>query len=620
MKRTLSNEPSPNASQGEAINHTPNQANQANPPADNGAGTIAPTVYTPPGHDTTTEYPLMAFDENAELPDWDTFERMLPRTPPVAVNRNTENMSHSEVNEDEQSEEDQFDDFPSLSDSETNSDENKSISPDRPTDTAKIVHFKCADLSKQLEVCKQNRSITKLEIPGIATGGLAGEIETENPEQALKILSEFFKGPQNIQSVCIGLLEHTGLKCDAQFLKILLDAPTVRELTIFADLEVYSSEDKKSIRDLIRENKTLKKLFLNKINATSNIQTLLEALADNRSLELLSIGGVLPTGFGEILAAVLKSNKTLKHLMLSTDFDWESGFEELSLAVQGLLHNTSLESLDLAAPYPFHPRRTNPQIFKTLSQNYGLKSLTLWHLMYTDIGAHAAVAELIEKHPTLSSIDVGDVPINPKDWVSFLAALKPNPRLQHIGASWPFRPPGPLVNNWNEFPSVIKFLQTAVNFPNLTSVNLGSVLVDVKLIDFLEKQSQLEKIYLGESGVEDHQLQDRILNLVRNSSRIKEFQLGGDTGISRAEKKFRAALNEALALNRELTSEPKITAASEAMYKLIEDEAKRGGAQPLPSLPLDVTKLLATAIARYVRPDRAKAIFDELILHAPARR
>jgi len=620
MKRTLSNEPSPNASQGEAINQTPNQANQANPPADNGAGTIAPTVYTPPGHDPTTEHPLMAFDENAELPDWDTFERMLPRTPPVAVNRNTENMSHSEVSEDEQSEDDRFDDFPSLSDSETNSDENKSIFPDRPTDTAKIVYFKCADLSKQLEVCKQDHSITKLEIPGIGIGVLAGEIETENPKQALKILSEFFKVPQNIQSVCIGLLEHTGLKCDAQFLKILLDAPTVRELTIFADLEVYSSEDKKSIRDLIRENKTLKKLFLNNINATSAIQTVLEALADNRSLELLAIGGVLPTGFGAILAAVLKSNKTLKHLMLRTDFDWQSGFEELSLAVQGLLHNTTLESLDLAAPYPFHPRRTNPQIFKTLSQNYGLKSLTLPKpvLMYVD--AHDSLAELIGKHPTLRSVDVGSLPMETKDRVSFLSALKPNPRLQHIGGSWVIPRPGPWSNNWNEFASVIKFLQTAVNFPNLTSVNLGSVLVDVKLIDFLEKDSQLEKIYLGESGVEDHQLQDRILNLVRNSSRIKEFQLGGDTGISRAEKKFRAALNEALALNRALTSEPKITAASEAMYKLIEGEAKRGGAQPLPSLPLDVTNLLATAIARYVRPDRAKAIFDELILHAPARR
>jgi hypothetical protein len=253
VKRTLSNEPPPNASHGEAINHTPNQAN---PPADNGAGTIAPTVYTPPGHDTTTEHPLMAFDENVELPDWDTFERMLPRTPPVAVNRNTENMSNSEVSENEQSEDDRFDDFPSLSDPETNSGENKSIFPDRPTDTAKIVYFKSADLSKQLEVCKQNRSITTLEIPGFGIGGLIGEIETENPEQALKILSEFFKGPQHIQSVCIGTLSRIGLKCDAQFLKILLDAPTVRELTIIENLEVYSIEDKKSIRDLIRENKT----------------------------------------------------------------------------------------------------------------------------------------------------------------------------------------------------------------------------------------------------------------------------------------------------------------------------------------------------------------------------
>lgn len=166
---------------------------------------------------------------------------------------------------------------------------------------------------------------------------------------------------------------------------------------------------------------------------------------------------------------------------------------------------------------------------------------------------------------------------------------------------------------------MIKFLQTAVNFPNLTSVNLSFVLVDALLLDFLEKDSQLEKIYLGESGLEDHQLQDRLLNLVRNSSRIKEFQLRYDPNLSGAEQKFRAALNEALALNRELTSEPKIAAASGAMYKLIEDEAKRGGAQPLPSLPLEVTNLLATAIARYVRPDKAKAIFDELILHAPAR-
>lgn len=435
MKRTLSNETSPNASQGEAINHLPNQANQANPPADNGAGTIAPTVYTPPGHDTTTEHPLMAFDENAELPDWDTFERMLPHTPPVAVNRNTENMSNSEVNEDEQSEDDRLDDFPSLSDSKINSDENKSISPDRPTYTAEIVCFKCADLSKQLEICKQYHSIIQLEIPGIGIRGWVGETKTENPEQALKILSEFFKGPQNIQSVCIGSLEYTGLKCDAQFLKILLDAPNVRELTIFADLEVYSSEDKKSIRDLIRENKTLKKLALNNINSTSNIQTVLEALADNRSLEFLSIEHTSITGIGATLAAMLKANKALKHLKLGNDFCWKSGFEEISIAVKGLLHNTTLESLDLDSTHHAICRIT-PQLFKTLSQNYGLKSLTLPKPVLMHFDAHDSLAELIGKHPTLSSVDVGSLPMETKNRNSFLSALKPNPRLQHIGGAW----------------------------------------------------------------------------------------------------------------------------------------------------------------------------------------
>jgi hypothetical protein len=105
-------------------------------------------------------------------------------------------------------------------------------------------------------------------------------------------------------------------------------------------------------------------MVFNGTNSTSAIQTVLEALTDNRSLEFLSIEHTSLTGIGATLAAMLKANKALKHLKLGIDFDWESGFEEISVAVQALLHNTTLESLDLAASHPFHPRRTNPQLLR----------------------------------------------------------------------------------------------------------------------------------------------------------------------------------------------------------------------------------------------------------------
>jgi len=53
------------------------------------------------------------------------------------------------------------------------------------------------------------------------------------------------------------------------------------------------------------------------------------------------------TGIGATLAAMLKANKALKHLKIGNDFCWKSGFEEVSIAVQGLLHGEFKDEVQL---------------------------------------------------------------------------------------------------------------------------------------------------------------------------------------------------------------------------------------------------------------------------------
>lgn len=141
-----------------------------------------------------------------------------------------------------------------------------------------------------------------------------------------------------------------------------------------------------------------------------------------------------------------------------------------------------------------------------------------------------------------------------------------------------------------------------------------------QLLDFLETHSRIEKIRLFNGGTSDRDLQQWLLELATNSNQIKEFELYDERMIvKREDRNFVKALSKALALNRELASEAKIASASSAMFGLLADKANSGGAQPLPGVPPDITHELAKVIARHMPAAKAKAIFDELILHAPVR-
>jgi hypothetical protein len=622
MKRTHSSEPSSNPSHSNLMNGAPTQSGQEHQPQGNGAAPAAPTLYTPPGQDTTTEDPLTAFYENAELTDWDAYAQMLPHTPPIAANRNTENMQDSEVSEDERSENDASVDGLSASDSDNNSDERTQTHFFIETKTAKITSFKSADLSKQLEICKHNASLTELEIPGSDESDSTDEEFTENPQQTLKTLSEFFKGPQNIQRIIVNSLTDTGLKLDTQFLKVLFDAPNVRHLSSYAELDIFSTEDCQSVRDLIRNNTTLKSLTLSPAGSTHATQAIIEALSENSSIESLCIIGGLAEGLGEMLATMLKSNLALKHLQIDLVGERDAQgntMKEVHIAAQGLLHNRTLESFDLEDPMRANPWRMQTQLMETLLQNHGLKSLSFPTGLSFTQGSTELLSKLIETHPTLSSIELGGMSKKPKHQVALLSALKPNPRIQHLGASWRSFAADELINNHDQASFSINFLQTLKNFPGLTSVSLECFPVTHQLLDFLEKHPKIEHIRMLASQVTDRHLQQRLLDMVRYSSQIKKFELYDGRDLTRAERKFIETLNKALALNQEVSSDAKIAAASSAMFGLLADKANRGGAEPLPWVPPEITNELAKAIARHVRPDKAKAIFDELILHAPVR-
>ncbi len=75
-------------------------------------------------------------------------------------------------------------------------------------------------------------------------------------------------------------------------------------------------------------------------------------------------------------------------------------------------------------------------------------------------------------------------------------------------------------------------------------------------------------------------------------------------------------MEEALAINRQI--QLNIGAASRAMHGLLNSTRPNDDQQPF--VPHDVTNELASAIARYVPSEKAKAIFDELIIHDPTYR
>jgi hypothetical protein len=101
---------------------------------------------------------------------------------------------------------------------------------------------------------------------------------------------------------------------------------------------------------------------------------------------------------------------------------------------------------------------------------------------------------------------------------------------------------------------------------------------------------------------------------VRGHPHIKTLNIFNTLYPSQQAIQFRKELGQALAINREVGSDTRMAEASVAMKTLLDKKSMTD--EELPFMPLDVTDGLTKAIARHLPSAKAKAIFDELILHA----
>ena len=198
--------------------------------------------------------------------------------------------------------------------------------------------------------------------------------------------------------------------------------------------------------------------------------------------------------------------------------------------------------------------------------------------------------------------------------MSIAHALKSNPRITKIAAN--------LLAFYNfdirgsEHPiHITEFLNTIGDCPSLTALSLESVPDLDCLIQFLETHPQISEIALPDDEIYSEGTQEKLLALVRGYPHIKTLTIKNPLLETEQAIQFRKELWQALAINREVGSDIRIAEASAAMKALL--DKKSTADEELPFVPLDVTNELTRAIARHVPAEKANAIFDELILHAP---
>jgi hypothetical protein len=170
-------------------------------------------------------------------------------------------------------------------------------------------------------------------------------------------------------------------------------------------------------------------------------------------------------------------------------------------------------------------------------------------------------------------------------------------------------------SGWPDFS--LDFFKKLGEFSGLTSVNLKYIPIDDHLIEFIKTHPEIQNFKITTNRLENQTLQKKLLDLVESSNQFIQIDLSDFEGITNEDEEFFEKLDRALAIAHEVSSEPKIAEASEAMKALL--DKKSTADEELPFVPLDVTMELTRAIARHVPPAKAKAIFDELILHAEKR-
>lgn len=609
MKRTLSGDLSPNPSPTSSNNGATNNRNQNQQQQTDANRQRAPAMQAPAANDPARENPLFAGnDENR--PDWEEFAYQLSHTPPVTALQNDETDQVSALSEDASFGEELADDSSCSSAPDSPLAIQICRNADDVIDKVEITHLEIREISRLIEVCKSDTVIKHLKISHKPSRKI------NNPEEVLRKLTEFFTNTINIQKFEFCFYSDQ-LKIDAPFLNAVLGNRGLRDLAIYVSRQVViNKEELKSIKETITKNSTLKSLTIIRDKSQSTVRALIEGISENSALESFEILAEFYPGFGQSIATLLKQNHTLKKLKIQNLGDPEEPkLTELAIALEGIAQNNTLEVLEISEVMYLNPWEISEKMLKPVSQNHGLKTLILPDAKPLSGAALKLLGDLMQNHPTLNSFHLGHLPRKKKHQPAFLDALRPNPRIQHLFVSWGLFTKTDTNDN-SDFDSFSReFFKKLGEFSGLTSVKFKFMPIDDHLINFIKTHPKIH-FFLTSTGDQVNQTRQKdLLDLVRSSSHIKKVKFVDSENIGSEESIFRNDLARALATAQEVTSDKKIAEASVAMKALLDKKSMTD--EELPFVPLDVTDELTKAIARHLPSAKAKAIFDELILHAP---
>jgi hypothetical protein len=608
MKRTHSGDLSLNSSPTSSNTGATNNRNQNQQQQADANRQRAPAMQAPAANDPPPANPLFGLDVDTPLPDWEEFAQMLPHTPPVENRRDASDDEALSASDDDRSTKEW-----SFDETSSNYEEGigMKISAGVTAEGHDTIIFRGSsvrELGEFLDICKRHPQITIFKI--------APAMISTFTLKAQEKLIEFFSNHHSIRELHFEFCAQSESSIHPKLLSALLRNHGLKTLiTRGLDLIVPMPEDRKEIIEGIKRNSSLENLTLMSVSNNELIAEIIEAMADRRILKQLDLTVQRLDGIVNSIERLLTLNSSLKALKFTIHYGRH--LEEVESIFKTIAHNHTLELLRFGG-FGCQFELIGKNILNLLTTNQGLKYICLPESSEMTDEVAAALTELIKTHPKLTSIHIGSIPRNHQARMSIAHALKSNPRISRIAAD--LLPFYSLDIRESERPILLtEFLNTIGDCPSLTALSLESIPDLDCLIKFLETHPQISYIAIPNNEIFSKEDQEKLLALVRGHPHIKKLTIESQLHESEEGMQFRKELWQALALNQEVSSDAKIAAASRAMFGLLADKANRGGAEPLPWVPPDITHELAKAIARHMPAAKAKAIFDELILHAPVR-
>jgi hypothetical protein len=603
MKRTLSGDLAPTPTQTNSLNDQPAELNESQHQQQAAANDGEPTMHTPNANDPTAENPMFRFDVGEELPDWEEFAQMLPHTPPAEHSRDGHDDDELSTSEDERSTSAWSYEDSGTSDFDEGAAAKILEGIDSGNDTVAIRNLGFREVNEILEICKKNPQVSRLQ--------MNRAMFTSPPRRStIRSLTDFFTRHQSVRRFELTSTAFPNTKIDVNLLSSLFCNQGLSHL-ILKNFELVPSspEEAERLTQSIKNNTGLQRLTWKHCTNNNPDFRIAKALADNSSLQDLEIQLENDQDSCKSLAAHITSNRQLKFLKLD-------GFtrltpDHLQMVLSAASNNCGLERLNMEKicfDSLLEGKHLRPLI--------GNKTLKVLHLPSAeDLTADAvdALIELVQGNPALLGIYLGAVPREHQLRMKLANGLKSNDRLLSIGADF-LHFFSVDISDEDRCLEMHEFMKALSQIPKLCNVRFRTFTDLDYLSRFLSSHPKIWGVDIPSWYADLLDQRGKILSLVKQSGQIMHFPSQGKRyGNNEDIMQFRMELNQALRLNQQI--DLNIKAASEAMKGILDEKSMTD--ETLPFVPLDVTNALAKAIARHVPPEKAKAIFDELIVHAP---